>query len=226
MKPLIGIISRVVYPGETGKMAVNEPVRSAVVRHGGNPICLLFPQDIDYTRVHLKDQPDLTLDDKEMIKRQIDLCDGVLFPGGFRISKADKFILDYVLEKDIPVLGICLGMQTLASTGAESLTNEKIEPDPVHQSEEEYVHFVTLDKSSKLYQIIGKDRFMVNSRHSMKIIPSDKYVVTSLSDDNVVESIEFPNKKYAIGVQWHPENLNDEESNKILESFIKACKGE
>ena len=224
MKPVIGIVARVEYTGETGKMAVNEPVRRAIVAHGGNPFCILLPQDIEYTKTKYADQPELTEEEKEMIRKQIDFCDGVLFPGGFTTSKGEKYILDYVIQNDKPTLGICLGMQILGSYGAEALTNEPNPEGANHKSEEEYVHYVTLDKESMLYKIIGQERFMVNSRHQYHLIPSDKYVVTSLSDDNIVESIEYKDKKFIVGVQWHPENLDDEPSHKIFNSFIDACK--
>jgi gamma-glutamyl-gamma-aminobutyrate hydrolase PuuD len=224
MKPVIGIISRVEYPGGTGKMAVNETIRRAVVAHGGNPICILLPQDIEYTMTKYSEQPEITEEEKDMLKKEMDFCDGILFPGGFATNKAERFILNYVIQNNKPVLGICLGMQILGSYGNDTLSNEPNVDEASHKSEEKYVHYVTLDKESMLYKIIGKERFMVNSRHKYHLIPNDNYVVSSVSDDNIVESIEFKDKKYIIGVQWHPEDLDDEQAHKLFNSFIDACK--
>jgi len=224
-KPLIGIVGRVEFPGSTGKLVVNESVRRVVIKHGGNPMCLLLPQDINYTEVKSSEQPELTEEEKEMIRQEVDICDGIFFPGGNKINKADKYFLDYIIETNKPLLGICLGMQTIGSYGENLLTNEENATGPVHSREQdECYHYVTIDKSSKLFKIVGKDRLYVNSRHHYHLIPNENYKVVAVSDDNIVEGIEFENKDFVIGVQWHPEDLDDEESKKIFDAFIDACK--
>ena len=54
------------------------------------------------------------------------------------------------------------------------------------------------------------------------------FEIDALSEDNVIEAIEVPNKKYIIGVQWHPESMisYDIVSKQLLDSFIESCKGE
>lgn len=47
------------------------------------------------------------------------MCNGIVMPGGCKIYYYDKFIAKYAIENDIPVLGICLGMQILASVDCE-----------------------------------------------------------------------------------------------------------
>lgn len=224
MKPIIGILGRVEYPGGTGKIAVNETVRRSIVKHGGNPLCILCPQDVEYTNTKYEDQVELSDEEKEMVLNQVDLCDGILMPGGFKILRCERFILDYIVEKDIPLLGICLGMQLMSNYKKEEIWNDPNPEGSNHLSEEKYVHYVTLDKSSKLYNIIGIDRFMVNSRHRFHAVPTEYCQVVGVSDDNIVEAIEIKNKTYQIGVQWHPEDLDDEISDKLFESFIREAK--
>ena len=60
MKPLIGIVGRVEYPGSTHKLIVGEEYRQAVIKSGGNPISILPPGRIDYTCVKFNDQKELT----------------------------------------------------------------------------------------------------------------------------------------------------------------------
>ena len=218
MKPLIGIIGRVEYPGGTGKIAVNESVRRKIVQHGGNPICILCPQDVEYTNTRYEEQVELTEEEKEMIIRQIDLCDGILMPGGFKFLKCERFILDYIVEHDIPVLGICLGMQLISNYKKDPEGSNHACPDV------DYVHYVTLDKSSKLYSIIGNDRFMVNSRHNFHALPTEYCEIVGMSDDNIVEAIEVKGKTFQIGVQWHPEDLEDEQANRLFDRFIEEAK--
>ena len=227
-RPLIGIVGRVESPGGTHKIIINEALRRSIVRHGGNPICLLLPQDVDYTMLRNAETPDLTEEEKEMILEQAKLCDGFLFPGGFKIIRPERAIMNYALENNKPILGICLGLQFLGTYGneREQFLNEFNSVQGINHCAEdsEYVHYVTLDKNSKLYQIIGNDRFMVNSRHKYHLIPSNNYNVVGLSDDNIVEAIEFRDKRFAIGVQWHPEDLNDEQSKRLFEAFINEAK--
>ena len=119
-------------------------------------------------------------------------------------------------EKYIPVLGICLGMQTMAY-----LFNGKFDKIDNHNSLEKYVHNINIDKNSKLYKIIRKNKIMVNSRHNECITNTDLNVS---SYSNVIESIEDINKKFFIGVQWHPESLMDENSKNLFESFFFSTK--
>ena len=220
--PIIGVVLRVEYPGDTHRLTLKEEIRRAIINNGGTPIGIVPPQNIDYTTVTYKSQEDLTEKDKNMLIEELKLCDGILMPGGFRANKFDMFILDYAIVNDIPILGICLGMQIMSNYKRDVFKNEKNDSFIEHKGEG-YMHEVTLDKSSKLYSIIKKDRFKVTSRHLYHILPNDNYVVSSLSDDNYIESIEMKDKKYHIGVQWHPESSNDEISNKIFKSFIEAC---
>ncbi len=224
MKPIIGIVARVEYPGGTGKLAMNEIYRQTVVKYGGNPILLMPPQNFDYTMSKYEEQIDLTEDEKEMLVDQIKLCDGILMTGGFKFNKFDMFILEYVIEHDIPILGICLGMQIISNYKREKVWNEKNESFINHNVEEGLVHEVTLDKDSFLYSIVQKERFMVNSRHNYHITPNEYLTITSHSDDNYPESIEMKNKKFVIGVQWHPENMDDDTSIKLFTKFINICK--
>lgn len=222
-KPLIGLIARVEYPGETGKLITNEFYRRAIIKHGGNPIVIMPPQDIDYTNTKYDNQNELTDEEKEMIIEQIKLCDGILMPGGFKINKFDRFISEYVTDNDIPLLGICLGMQIMANY-KKKLWLVKNDSFIEHRVLEGLVHDVTLDKNSKLYSIIGKEKFMVNSRHFYHVEPNDQYDIVAISDDNYIEAIEKKDKKFNIGVQWHPESMDDNTSKKLLDTFINSCK--
>ena len=221
MKPLIGIVARVEYPGETHKLIVHEDYRKKIIECGGIPIVICPCSTVDNTITKYSEQPELTDEEKEMIIKQIKCCDGILMPGGFKITKFDRFISEYVIDNDIPLFGICLGMQVMANY-KKDLWNEKNESFIEHKVDG-LAHYVTLDKESILYSIIGKDKLIVNSRHSFHVLPNEHFEISSVSDDNYIESIEMKNKKFIVGVQWHPETLDDDSSKKIFEKFIKTC---
>ena len=94
-----------------------------------------------------------------------------------------------------------------------------------HLSKDIYVHEIYINHNSKLYNILNKDIIKVNSRHKDSIQnPNLKVAATDIN--GVIEVIEDSNKKFFMGVQFHPESLiNDENSKKIFASFIEASRG-
>lgn len=90
-----------------------------------------------------------------------------------------------------------------------------------HDSLNGYVHDVSIKKDSMLYEILGASKIKVNSRH-MRCIPYTRLDVVAYSEDGIIEAIEDKEKKFFIGVQWHPESLIDDEySNKLFSFFVK-----
>lgn len=153
----------------------------------------------------------------KQIKEIIDFCDGIIFPGGAEIKELDYKIMKYLYKMDKPTLGICLGMQIMGKTfnGSE---RTKIEEEN-HKSEEEYVHSIIIRKDSLLYNIIGEDKIKVNSRHRNKV-PNTQLDCVAYSEDNVLEAIEDKNKKFFLGVQWHPESLMEDIYSKRLFDYL------
>ena len=224
MKPLIGIVARVEYPGGTHKLVLNDEYRRKLISRGAD-VTLILPHGlIDYGDVPSKEQEPLTEDEKASIIRQIMNCDGILMPGGFKTNKFDLFIMEYAIENDIPILGICLGMQILSFYKREEISNEKNDTSINHCMEDmTYVHQITVDKKSKLYSIVKEEQFLVNSRHNYHIKENTNFDVVAYAPDGIPEAIEMKDKKFVIGVQWHPEGLNDEQSNRLFDNFIKTC---
>ena len=148
------------------------------------------------------------------------LCDGFILPGG-DYETIDFLIIKYAYEFDLSLLGICMGMQSLGK-----YFNGNLELVDNHYSKSDY-HFVNIDSSSKIFKILNRSKIKVNSRHKYKLSNTD-LKISAYSQDNVIEAIEVPNKKYIIGVQWHPESMisYDIVSKQLLDSFIESCKGE
>ena len=225
MKPLIGIVARVEYPGGTHKLVLNDSNRSKLISRGADVTLILPTGKIDYGDVKTEEQGELSLDEKKSLLRQLKNCDGILMPGGFKTNNFDLFIMNYAIENDIPVLGICLGMQILSFYKRDEISNEKNETNINHcLIDEPYVHEVIIDKNSKLYSIIKKEKISVNSRHNYHAKPNSNFNTVAVAPDGIPEAIEMPDKKFVIGVQWHPEDMDDENANVLFDTFIKACK--
>lgn len=149
----------------------------------------------------------------------LDLCDGFILQGGDDFTDFDLELVDRLYKLDKPLLGICLGMQTIGY-----FFNGKLSKCKNHKSDEAYVHQINIVKGTKLYNIIGESNILVNSRHFDYVIYTDA-TISAISDDGIIEAIEIPNHKFCLGVQWHPESLNDINSKRLFQSFIDACKG-
>ncbi len=223
---VIGIIGRP-NKREDGVLvdASTNMVRRSIIQNGGIPIVILPPQNIDYYEEESKNIPKLTSKEKEMLIEAINLCDGLLFQGGNRWYEYDEFILNYAIENDIPSLMICMSMQLLCSV---SLHNDNkpghLEEVGGHASCEKYSHSVNIKEDGILYKIIGKDKLMVNSMHKYAVSDTNLFVEAT-SQDGIIEAISMPDKKFILGLQWHPEKLiDDENANKIIKYFIDIAK--
>ena len=224
MKPIIGIIGRSdLSEKNKSTICVFDNYRKAVLHYGGIPIAILPPQTIDYHELMPKDSGSLTLEEKQIIEAQLELCDGIIMPGGSRRYEYDIYICDYCNKKQIPLLGIRMGMQVMCSYNNQN-KNIKIE-DNSHHSEEEYKHLVTIDKTSKLFDILKETEILVNSFHNYHVENSGSYKAVGYCKD-IIESVEKKEDLFNIGVQWHPEKVyqKDLNSQKLFTEFIKCAR--
>ena len=232
-RPVIGIVGRcetndLNYP----TMAIVDYYRNAILKNGAIPIGILPPQQIEYFNQRVSETAPLTTKEKEILDKQLSFCDGILLPGGYKTFEYDNYIIEQCIKNDKPILGICLGMQVMASYGKKrdngmpALENEKNRENGInHRVEKDEVHGIVLDKNSKLYKIMKKEEFLVNSLHRYHVINPKEYKIVGYSEDNLIEAIEYEGNKFNIGVQWHPERLlYKEEENNLFMEFIKSCK--
>jgi putative glutamine amidotransferase len=135
------------------------------------------------------------------------------------------------LRRDLPVLGICGGQQLLAvafggtliqhipDSVAQALEHEQ--PNPRHEPG----HEVSIAGNTLLASIVDRPRMAVNSAHHQAVDrPGEGAVVNALAPDGVVEGVEHPGYRFALGVQWHPEYAVDPADPLIFDAFVKACR--
>lgn len=145
-------------------------------------------------------------------------------------------ILKYTEANNIPVLGICRGLQIANVFFGGTLIPDipiwgKFNHSKLPDDSDRY-HKITVDPSSWLYTIIHKQEGTVNSNHHQSAdIIGDGLIVSALSPDGVVEALERKDpkgKSFLCVVQWHPERMNDPESNfvkNIRAAFLEAVAG-
>ena len=170
-------------------------------------------------------------DDKVLLD-SLKNVDGVIFPGGNRITGYSLEIMDYCYKNEIPMLGICLGMQTMAVYSLPKGERENIlvkvenhwPKDILRENNTELAHNSIVEDDTVLMDILKEKEIEVNSVHHFSISKiGDKFKVNLKSPDGVIEGIEFVDEDhFMLGVQFHPEILP--QFNNIFVYFIKECK--
>lgn len=232
-KPIIGIVGRPdITKDDDMIMSVGEAYRKAVIKKGGLPILILPPQDVIYEEIRPKELVRLTEQEKDDLIEVISLCDGIILPGGHKWYEYDVFICDYAIENNIPLLGICMGMQLMGQIDnikSKLVVETNIKKDTTinhNQKDVQYVHKVNIDVNSFLGSILGESAIEVNSRHNYHIEHANLFKVSAHSEDGLIEAIELPANVFALGVQWHPERMieYDKNAEKIFEKFINRTR--
>lgn len=225
-KPIIGIVARSdVNKTDRNCMITLDRYRIAILKNGGIPIVILPTQQISYEAVKVSEVPQLSDEEKDDLIKQIEICDGILLPGGDKIYYYDTFIAKYALDNDIPLLGICMGMQIMGIVDNEDFDClvDVVNPQFHKKSlKGDCFHEILIKRDTLFYKLFQKDHKEVNSIHTKVLSRLNKFQISAISKYDEIEAIELNDKKFAIGVQWHPELMLDEspDMNKIFKEFI------
>ena len=143
----------------------------------------------------------------------------------------ETIVLQKVIEKDIPNLGICRGIQFINAALGGTLYQDlptQFSSDTEHHQMPPYdvpVHAVDIMRDTPLYQCLNKSVIRVNSYHHQAVKKTASALKPmAVSEDGLIEGLYMPDHRFLWAIQWHPEfsYQNDDNSRKIFETFIKA----
>ena len=228
-KPIIGIIGKV-QPKHDEDLwhridEVNE-IRYLIIKNGGIAITLLPTEaTIKFNDNDIKDEKELDSEEIDGLYRQIQLCDGFILQGGLYSCNYEIEIAKKVIELDKPLIGICAGFNNiLRALGSDVILDETKTHDIYDNS---YRHPIKIEKDTELYKLVKKEEINVNSIHSRvatKELVEPYAKISSYSKDGLVESFEVPNKKFIMGIKWHPELLlNEAYVDELFKTLIDKC---
>lgn len=139
-------------------------------------------------------------------------------------------ILTGALARDLPILGICGGQQVLnVALGGTLIQHipDEVEGALAHEQPNprtEPGHEIEIVAGTRLAAIVGAGRIVVNSAHHQavkRVAPG--CIVNAVASDGVIEGIEAPDRRFCIGVQWHPEFLIGPADGKVLSALVEAA---
>ncbi len=186
--------------------------------------------------------------DKDVIANTLDHIDALLLSGGGDYNPlwadeqpspslhsinaerdlAELLTVRLAYNRQMPMLGICRGLQTIAMA-LEGHVQQDITDNPQHikhsqdADRTEPTHTITVTRDTLLASIYDAEEFAVNSFHHQAVDdPGCRLIATAYADDGTIEAVESSEHKPIIGVQWHPEWL-DEEGLPLFRWLVKEA---
>lgn len=191
--------------------------------------------------------------DPDDIARLCAACDGFLFTGGHDVDPAfygeaqlpacgeicpardrmEAQVLKYAMEKRLPVLGICRGIQfinaALGGTLWQDLPTQRPAMVEHHQTPpyDKPAHDVRVLPGTPLHDLLGVDRLDVNTYHHQAVrdlAPALRPM--AIAGDGLVEAVWHPGQPFLWAVQWHPEFSwrTDVRARAVFRAFVEAAK--
>ena len=225
-KPVIGLT------GNYGELAckLNEGYYKSIWRAGGVPVII----------------PPIA--DTDVLINTLEHIDGLLLTGGADFNPLyageepsprlgginaerdlpELLITQLAYNRQIPMLGICRGIQTLAMALGGKVQQDISDVAQIRHSQDadrsEPTHSVTVEPDSTLFNIYNKEKLFVNSFHHQAVSDSgERFRVTARSADGIIEAIESREYKSIIGVQWHPECMSAEDGSPIFSWLVQQA---
>jgi len=147
---------------------------------------------------------------------------------------AEIQIAKWAVADDLPILGICRGHQVFnVAFGGVLLQDIPSEMETTYSHDIEVgmsrgtlLHDIKIDPNSKLAKILKTEQISVNSLHHQAVMkPASNVKITAYAPDGIIEASEMPDKRFALTVQWHPEDLqNMTQMRALFKAFVDAAR--
>jgi putative glutamine amidotransferase len=235
-KPWIGIPTR--YHEKTEVLGQIRHYIDAIFWAGGLP--LMIP----------------TVEDPDIVRAYVERVDGVLLPGSPTDIDPTRYgaephpklgrlyperdltdfaVLELAERRDLPVLGICFGVQSLnvfrggslvqdiGSVVSDAVAHDRAGAPPADPA----THVIRLEENSLIAKLAGKTSVEVNSYHHQSVQTAGRNLrAVAFAPDGVIEALEDTSGKFVLGLQWHPERgwQNDPFSKAIFQTFIEHAR--
>lgn len=237
MRPVIGIPCQADFRAGSNRPIYgnNRTYVHAVESAGGLPI--LIPM----------------LSDLQNLEDLLPRLDGILFSGGIdlrperygeeRLPETDEgdpqlddfeiAVAHWALQEDIPILGVCRGMQllnvVLGGTLYQDIANQRA--DALNHCRRDMqrtalTHAINIEAGSLMEQVLGTNVLWINSLHHQAIKDPGKGVcISGRAEDGIPELMEVPGHRFLLGIQGHPEEIygQAEPFARLFEAFVHAC---
>jgi putative glutamine amidotransferase len=199
------------------KLALNRAYFEALERAGANVVSIPIVKDVDRLRFHY------------------DLLDGLLLPGGAdveprrygavarddcsltvmpELDEVELTLARWAIADDLPVLGICRGIQLLNVAHGGTLWQDLAVEGVARESHDReprnfLAHTIDIEPGSKLAHAAGATHIQVNTLHHQAIRdPGEGLRVVARSSDGLIEGVESTRNRFVVGIQCHPEELS------------------
>lgn len=146
-------------------------------------------------------------------------------------TEAELRVLRAALSAGLPVLGVCGGMQLLAvahgATLWQDLASEAGKPGHEQPAPKDLPsHEVAVAPGTLLARLVGAGALRVNSTHHQAVREPGPLAVAARAPDGLVEAVELPGHRFALGVQWHPEAVLRHEPRhaRIYQGLVAAAR--
>jgi putative glutamine amidotransferase len=236
--PAIGITCRTLpAAGGPSRVGQNESYVRALMRAGAAPV--LLPQLTEHSR----------------LRRLYDALDGLLLPGGEDVDPArygearhekcgsvspeldevELTLTRWAVDDGKPVFAICRGIQVLNVALGGTLYQDIAAQIPGGAEHVKHrrgprdflAHTAAITPGSRLALILGATSLPVNSLHHQAVKDvAPGLAVVARTPDSLIEALEVSEHPFAIGVQWHPEELVDRDarSQNLFDALVEACR--
>jgi putative glutamine amidotransferase len=235
--PVVGITLRPqpAAPGRPPRLVQNRAYLDAIEAAGAIPL------------------PIPLLRDPEHVRALYERCDAICLPGGPDVEPArygdeeradcsvetaaelddtELLLTRWLVGDDRPALAVCRGLQVLNVALGGTLWQDVVVQGAsadLHQHDirAEVVHAVHVEPGSLLHRTIGVETLQVNTLHHQAIRRAGEGLhISARAGDGLVEAVEMPDRRFLLGVQWHPEELvgEHEHARRLFAALVSAAR--